>query len=354
LFGAATDPERGVPVLEQLALAGDENAKFKLADAYRTGTGTAADPARSIALFEGLAEAGNTNAYLRLGDFYARGTGVAADKPRAIDYYRAALEAGNSYAGILLGRILAGTGDGEAALDAYTQALDSGQAAAALEIAAGHAAGLFGAATDPERGVPVLEQLALAGDENAALKILRMLEKEPELSVELDEILKVVHVASLFGNGNATAALVRFYRLQPELVENALEQRAGLLEGRGVQMTAAQFVDESLHLTHETLSPPASYLQILSILQAAPAPSYPNGLLRILRLDQNAYVFVLQVHLKELGYYQAEPNGQLTSATIRSIAAFCANKDISTTCALGPMRGNAARAIGLALVDVGG
>ncbi|MGJ8585996.1 MAG: hypothetical protein ACSHXD_18045, partial [Marinosulfonomonas sp.] len=26
--------------LEQLALAGDENAKFKLADAYRTGTGT--------------------------------------------------------------------------------------------------------------------------------------------------------------------------------------------------------------------------------------------------------------------------------------------------------------------------
>ena len=348
-FGKRSDPALGVPVLEQLAQSGNENAKYKLADAFRTGTGTPQDLNRSLELFEDLAEAGNRNANQRLGDFYYRGTGVPVDKEKAISYYAKAAAAGSGYANILLGRALADTGQGEAALAAFTAAQQSGQKSAALEIAAGHANGLFGPATNPDLGIPVLEDLTVNGDAAAALKLLRFLENDPDLAINTEEVLKSAHVASLFGNSNATAGLVRFYRIRPELAENALEQRQTLLDNRGENMRPARYVDERLYLIHDTRPQADAFREMQAVLQSAPKDVYANGLQRIRNLDQNAYVFVLQDRLGQLGYFEGTPNGQLTSRTVRAIGAYCADQDIAKICAQGPLRGTSAKAIGSAL-----
>ncbi|MGJ8585510.1 MAG: tetratricopeptide repeat protein [Marinosulfonomonas sp.] len=350
-FGDISDPALGVPVLEQLSQAGDENAKYKLAEALRTGTGTPQDLPRSAELFQELAELGNRNAYQRLGDFYNRGTGVAIDKEKAIDYYSKAAAAGSGYANILLGRTLADTDQGEAALAAFVAAEQSGQKSAELEIAAGHANGVFGSQTNPDLGIPVLEKLAVNGNAAAALKLLRFLENDPNLEINVEEILKSAHVASLFGDSNATAGLVRFYRMQPNLAENALEQRQTLLDNRGDSMRPARYVDERLYLIHDTLPQAEAFREMQAVLQSAPSDVYANGLLRIRNLDQNAYVFVLQGELSQLGYLDGQTNGQLNSRTVRSIAAFCADKDIAKICAMGPLRGTSAKAIGIALAE---
>jgi len=63
-------------------------------------------------------------------------------------------------------------------------------------------------------------------------------------------------------------------------------------------------------------------------------------------LNPNAYVYLLQARMSDLGLYRGRKNGQLTTATIQAISRFCQMKQVQRICGRGPLSGEAASVLG--------
>lgn len=147
----------------------------------------------------------------------------------------------------------------------------------------------------------------------------------------------------------------------------ALDLLDGLINGSDAQPRDLEEASRLLDLYAEVLTPNQvelrRYLIYVGAASAAPdyfrqvaigfdaqAPSQKRAALRrTLRLDRNAYVFVLERELAARGLHPTPPDARLDDATLRSILGFCASVGILAECQRGPLRRDTARAIADAL-----
>jgi TPR repeat protein len=111
--GVPRNPARGVALLRPAAEAGDRDAQFMLALAYRSGQGVAASDAEAARWLDRAARQGHVQAQYLLGLAYLRGRGVAADPKTAVSWFAQAADKGDAAAQYHLGLAYA-SGEGVA------------------------------------------------------------------------------------------------------------------------------------------------------------------------------------------------------------------------------------------------
>jgi TPR repeat protein len=120
--------------LERSAAGGNPSAAFNLAVMAERGDGMAADPAEAFGWYRKAAEGGIAAAMLKTGQAYRDGTGVAVDRGAAADWLRRAASAGDPDAQNLLALMIAQHEVSGSAVEAYawfTIAAKAGQPDAA-------------------------------------------------------------------------------------------------------------------------------------------------------------------------------------------------------------------------------
>ena len=109
------NPECGLDLISEAAIAGDESAQLWLGNAYRDGEFVEKNHELSLTWFRSAAECGNTDAQRALGEIYSFGVGVPADEEKAISWFRLAAEQGDAKSQGALAEIYWNRGDkGEA------------------------------------------------------------------------------------------------------------------------------------------------------------------------------------------------------------------------------------------------
>lgn len=94
--GVPKDVKKGVELMQQAAMCGDENAQTNLGLYYLDGKcGLEQDAKEAYRYLKQAADAGAARAVRLLGEMYAEGHGVKQDLSRAVELYQAALEAGD-------------------------------------------------------------------------------------------------------------------------------------------------------------------------------------------------------------------------------------------------------------------
>jgi hypothetical protein len=67
-----------------------------------------------------------------------------------------------------------------------------------------------------------------------------------------------------------------------------------------------------------------------------PKPQQTNTLVALKNVNLNALVFIIQTRLKDSGSYSGKLSGTLSSATLKSIAAFCKANSAAKSCSRAP------------------
>lgn len=97
--------EVAVTLLSDLSDAGNAEARYRLANFYRTGRGVPPDDKKAFDLIQAAAEQGHVEAQFSLGNLYLSGRGTPTDAQRGQFWIRAAAQAGHARAVDLLGRL---------------------------------------------------------------------------------------------------------------------------------------------------------------------------------------------------------------------------------------------------------
>ena len=142
---------------------------------------------------------------------------------------------------------------------------------------------------------------------------------------------------------------MRLYRVRPRIAKDTVAKREELLRAFGGKIRQDVAVIEQIYRLHETQLPPRYYGRMLELIAAAPGDKLARILPGLIRINRNAYIFALQRELRNQGYFNRQANGWLTGATIRAVASFCRDEKIMALCRVGPLKGDAAKAIAAAL-----
>ena len=93
--------------LQKRAEAGEAEAQFKLAKAYRNGKGIGKDVTKALAWFEKAAAQGHAKAQASLGKMYLDGEGLVVDGNKAVEWLGKAASHGLGWAHAVLGNAYA-------------------------------------------------------------------------------------------------------------------------------------------------------------------------------------------------------------------------------------------------------
>jgi uncharacterized protein len=204
--GLATDPQRGVALLQAAANAGHPAAFSRLGRLYLDGRHLQADPAAAVDCFRRGAEAGDPEGQLNLGICLHRGLGVAVDRQTASALFQRAAEAGHADAMVNLAATLVDGSVGPADLQAATHWI--------IESARrGSADGLFeaGQAFREGRGLPqdlaqaaaCYQGAARQGHPEALFALGRCFEHGIGVEVDLAQAEQCYQRATMQGHGGA-------------------------------------------------------------------------------------------------------------------------------------------------------
>ena len=155
---------------EQLAIGGNRDAQYRLAQLYASGSGIARDPVQSANWYRRAADNGLADAQFALGVLYSTGTGVERDDGLAVDWYVNAAKQGHIDAQYNLGYMYAsGRGIDQDLVRArtwYQLAADQGHSRAQINLGAMYASG-DGVPRDDARAAQWYRMAALQGDADA-------------------------------------------------------------------------------------------------------------------------------------------------------------------------------------------
>ena len=298
------DIARAIPYYDAALAAGNIAAAKSLVAIYRAGTGGPDDGAMLARYLGVSADAGDIAARRALADLYFRGGAVPQDLALAEQHLRAALAAGDDSAGMTLATGLLrgqfGTDREAEAIDLLQSAFDAGNIAVAAPLADAYIRGR-GIPADLPRALDILRRGADGGDAAARAALF-------DLYVR--------------GSGRALApdlaAAQGLYASFPESERTAAVAADGAIlaaHGHGLDDFARMWA------LFEGLDPG---------LQARTGQ-------QLLRVNPNAYVYMLQGLMSERGHYSAGMSGQLTTATIAGVNALCAALDVTEQCRFGPL-----------------
>lgn len=349
------DPADAFEFYRAAADLGDADAAYRVGSAFRTGNG-GVEADRALALkYLLIADAGgDERGLVRLGDIYRRGADLGLDQSLAADYYRRAGETGDAAALYQLGNIYRdGLGsmqpDATAAVEAYKKAIAAGNNLAKLGLARGYLAGQFGEGHGAEaRGL--LDAAITSNVAGAKFELARGYISGRQIPRDVPKAMDLLNQAIADGDVNAGRYLIRLLtegRIRgvpagKRAAAAALEQITPLLAADVLNFEAA-IVDASA---------PASAADFAALDTRFAALDQANQralFARILTVNENAYVLLLQKRLSELGYYQGSQNGQLTASTIAALNKACDEKQIGSQCRAGPLSEATREALSTAL-----
>lgn len=344
-FGPASDPAKGIALLQTAASTGDIAATVELARIYAEPQTGFADFEKARLLAEPLAERNDPDALWILARLYQSGHGVERNYAMANSLYLKAADAGEP-------RALLRAADMEIRRGLNTRAYNRLMSAAAnrvegaeLALAEAHIMGRLAKHSNRETGRKIIADGIERGDLDSVLLALDLRAERVRLGFDYAQLVSTAESAADRGNVFAAETLLRFARDCPGLVPNALARREAYLERYGPKMRPHAVAQERIHLTLDTKPRRAALAQIKAEIQEAEGQTLYHMLVGLSRADRNAYVYFLQSELAALGAYNGKVNGLLTGKTLRRILAFCAQEGYADECRHGPLRGTAVRLV---------
>ncbi len=340
------DFEKAFSYYHRAADAGNSAAKLRVAEMTARGQGTAQDVEGGRAMARELADAGDPSALFDLGEFYSIGDAGPVDGPAAVSAYEKAAEKGSVPALIRLGVIFRdgdlAAKDPARALGYFRQAADAGSDVARFAIGKGYILDQFAGAGSPKEGVAMVEELNKAGIRDAALVLSDSYLSGQGVKRSPKRAVAVLVDAMEQGNMSAARRLIAVYRdgrgsaVKPNL---ALAKR--------YLMAVSDQLDQNAMSTEEVLLDAAGaanssdFATMREHLSDVNEEDRPDLARKIRSTNANAYVYLVQYRLKELGVYAGRPNGQLNQRTIRAMLNYCANQGMKAKCIRGPLSAEA-------------
>lgn len=375
--GIAADPARGLALLRDVAAIGDGWAKIQLGDVLASGVGVPLDAQGALLAYGQARDAGLPAANIKLGYLFLTGKGsVAADPAAAARYFAEAADAGDSVGKISLALLLLeGKGveqdvgqavslleevasegnawangtlggvyaDGRHVTPDYTKAWQfsaaaqgAGDAGAMQRLGMLLATGPLGGEHRAE-GVKLVEAAVSADLPNALvdrarLKMMGLMGGDGGAAAEGDLLAEVER-----GNSSALRVLLQLYR------SGGPGLKANLGRGQAMLGTHADMLSPEA-LAFETIAlravPPATERSLAAVGAALPgiaSADFSQTVQMLFWGNKNAYVYVVQRQLRELGLYGGPVDGYLGRPTIAAINRLCAAEGAEAMCAPGPL-----------------
>jgi TPR repeat protein/peptidoglycan/xylan/chitin deacetylase (PgdA/CDA1 family) len=349
--------QKAADALSKAADAGSADAMLALADMLIKGDGISADPERAVALLKRAADAGLKGpAYQALASYYQ----LSGDLDAAQSALQSAADAGMPQAKLLLGEALLKAGDEatrERGIALIQDAADNGYAVDAYKALSDY----FLAAGDNTRAAAVLQQAVSHGDNDARLKLAKLLLAGEGIPADPEGAVALLEQAADGGQAaQAYAMLGTYYRGAGDATKAAAylgtAAAAGdvdaklalgqmLLKGDGVAADPARARQLIREATAGTRNPEAlgTLVQLAaanyrsaSDLEEAQTYLKETGALDagaalkvFVDLQENQKTALVQSILREKGIYAGPANGLLTTGTMKAIQVFCADNRIS-------------------------
>ena len=307
--GVPRDVARGLALLEQSAQAGSVSALLEMGDAYARGQTGTVQITSAIEAYEAAAELGNTSALMRLANIYRYGLLSTTSKSQAFEYLEKAVEQGDEYAQYMMGQALVDRGLGRSGrasegVDLLIQAATNGipDAAAALALLDwGAPDGMFRSRNKIDR----LRELAAVGNIAASLKLVE---------------------AYRVGFGGRTQGItprnLGMARKELDLISNRIDPAEYEIQRLLIDLVTARRAD---------------FLDFFDRIKKLAPSERPGAIRRVLQINPNAFVYLVQLQLADEGYYNGRANGLMTSRTIKAIQGLCASLDAKSLCRHGPL-----------------
>lgn len=307
--GVAQDVATGMATLRAAAAAGDGDAALALGDLLLGGDIGQIDVSGAIQAYETAAERGRNDGYLRLGALFRDGYYVRRDAERAVGYYQKAADAGEPFGLYALG--------------------------------AGYLDRDFGTLGTMAQGMALLQQASASGNQYAVTAIAQAYFYGQGVDADIAHGLAVLAEAAAGGNPVAALDLVAVYRdglkrsgrILLGRSRQAARQHLQSIEGqldRGARLYQTLLLDAS----SEPLADPEKIVSQLAELSIRDRRSLVS---RLLPVNPNVFVAVVQVRLRSLGYLAGQADGWLDRRTIRAINTYCRSKATQDICRHGPL-----------------
>ncbi|MEP2531966.1 tetratricopeptide repeat protein [Shimia sp.] len=339
-----TDLARAFGYLDHAAKLGHARAQIRVGEMLVHGSGVMRDVSEGLRILETSAGAGNAEAMLKLADMLARGHADKLDIEAALAFYNAAGDAGNIDALVRLAEVyrwgLFGTTDRRRAHEYLERAAALGSKYAGFMIGQGLAERNFGKPESVEEGIELLQHAAQSGVSEATAVLASLVDgKQPAKcrpKIMLDQLSDVAAAGSI----EASLRLVAAYR-------DGQDDRGCEIARKDLNKAREALADVADDLTPETLeiqnilislktAQRSSFPEFHSRIKALAPDTRPRVMQQVIRANPNAFVYLLQLELQERGFYNGNPNGLLTSSTIRSVNALCRSLGAARFCRNGP------------------
>ncbi len=254
------------------------------------------------------ASLGWTQGLIRLGDLYREEKLQPSNGRRAADYYRQAARAGDPYGLLILGTalsqsLLRNAGRAPEGIVALREAETMGLKDAVIPLADAMIYGM-GTKRDAKGAAALLERAASDGNIAAAR-----------------------HLISYYRDGRRYGRAT-FFKADMERARQLFAEVSSRLS-RGDRIVEEMLF--SAATSQRDFKSVAVRMQELSAEQR-------QSLIRMMRTTHpNAYIYLAQYRLKEVGFYSGPLNGTLTGRTTRAVNRYCASKSMRNACRFGPM-----------------
>ncbi len=299
-------------------------------------------PADAFEQMMSLADAGFVPAIDRMGFLYRNGIGVEPDLTQAQMWLSRAVEAGHPWSFANLARVEIQLGNGAAALALLNDAVADSRPGTERLLAQSHVDRRLGEGSDPALGREMLIEIAAGGDENAARDLVLRYNWNRLEGEAPDAVVRQVEEVALAGDADfAEAALVYLTRLEADDAAIA-QRRAALTEVPGIRDRVLSV--ERIRLARD-LNGPTFWGAFEEIMAETESENYGRAATTGFWINKNAWIRVMQMELRDLGYYDGPINGCITTRTIRAHNRFCRDEGIWSVCATGPLRGPTVRAV---------
>jgi uncharacterized protein len=375
--GGRTDKVRGLALLREVAAAGDAWAMIQTGDVLASGEGLPVDADGAMDYYRRAANSGVTMGLVKIGGIYRDGLGtVAPDPQQAARYFEQAVEAGDNVGRVSLALMLLDgkmiEPDTDRAVALLSEATEDGDGWATAVLAGLYADGRK-LEPDYEKALRLSTRSRELGDKGAMLRLGMMLANGPLARQHGDKGAVLVKQAAAEGVPNAAVDLARlqaFGRSEGDDAADAEKILVAEIEKKNPVALRALLqiyrdgapgfpakrreAQRLLDRNAELLSPEAAAYETVALLAYRPATrpaldaiganfarlgdqDVNQGLQMLFWANKNAYVYVLQQHLRQAGTYNGPVTGLLTQRTITAIKRACVERASAELCGRGPL-----------------
>lgn len=350
-----TNTRYAIEYYERAAAMGNEAGQLRLGSALIRGNLGEAEPNKGLTLLEGLAVKHNRGALHELGDLYSKGP-LPIDGAKSVDYYIRAVAVGNTSSLVRLGDIYRDgailSADPARAIGYYEMAQAAGQRMGLRNLALGHVERRFGSLSQPTKGAKLLQDAVNKGDLSLSTSLANLyfsgngVPRDPRIG------LQVLRQAADAGSPHAASALISVLRNgRGKDLPRDLSQADAAIRNYASLFAQDDFELEKIVLESARSNSQKEYAAVAVAMRESLPALKQKMLYMVHGSNKNAYTWLLQERLAELGVYEGPLNGTMNSSTVRAVNVYCAQNNFHEKCVQGPLHWTTARALASSLYN---